>query len=163
MYLCVFSLTSSTNLDKPTPLYLEAANKWLLHFSNCFLLTNGCEVNRGHYLSALLLFFIKFFSATLWLTELRLASQCQCFCVFAPFTHLWVVNVHVAVTAWRDYFAHFLWSLCVLLYYSVILFLILTYIQIEWVQILVTCFTECNRVEHYWPLIKYWSVFLFLS
>lgn len=74
------------------------------HTNGCYilviasLLTNGCEVSWGHYLSALLLFLIEFrpsvVPAALWLTSRT--SRCKlmsprttftCLCA-RPFTHL---------------------------------------------------------------------------
>lgn len=123
MYLCVFSLTNTTNQDKPTPPYISRQQ-----INGCYILVIASYWQmvvkwiEGITCQYCFYFFIEFcpFFATLWLTELRLASQFLFILYLSvsvclpPFAHLWVVNVHVGVTAWRDYSVHFLWSVCVL-------------------------------------------------
>lgn len=88
---CLFSSTvisarflsdkHNKSTETPPPLL---RNPWQ-HTNGCYilviasLLTNGCEVSWGHYLSALLLFLIEFrpsvVSAALWLTSRT--SRCK--------------------------------------------------------------------------------------
>lgn len=53
------------------PSHLQAAYKWMLHFSNCFFIDKWLWSVLGHCLSLLLLFLIEFhsFFATLWFSE----------------------------------------------------------------------------------------------
>lgn len=108
VFMCVFSLTSTTNLERAPPpsLYLQAAYKWLLHFSNCFFIDKRLwSVVRALPVSvAFIPYWILslFFPAALWLTELRVASSFLCVYVCArPFVHLWVVNVCAGVSVCR--------------------------------------------------------------
>lgn len=73
------------------PSHLQAAYKWMLHFSNCFFIDKWLWSVLGHCLSVLLLFLIEFhpFFATLWFSESKTlmllhTAPCVCLSILSP-------------------------------------------------------------------------------